>query len=399
VVPATESMADTAGKPITCKAMVAFGVNDLREEEILVEAPKAGEVRVKVICNALCHTDIYTLSGQDPEGLFPSILGHEAGAIVESVGEGVLSVKPGDHIVPGYTPQCKGSDCIFCMSPKTNLCPKIRGTQGKGVMPDGTSRFTLKKDGTTIYHFMGCSTFAEYTVLAEISCAKINPEADLEKMCLFGCGIATGLGAVWNSAKVEPFSTAVVFGLGAVGLAVIQGCKAVNCAKIVGVDTNPKKFDIAKQLGCTECINPKDYDKPIQQVLVEMSPTKFGYDYTFDCTGNTDVMRACLEASHRGWGQSCVIGVAAAGKELSTRPFQLVTGRRWLGTAFGGWKTRDAIPMLVDKAMKGEITLDHFITHRFEGMAGQKQAIEALHSGDCLRAVVRYAPYTPPPRT
>ncbi|CAE8587091.1 unnamed protein product [Polarella glacialis] len=384
----------TAGQPITCKAMVAFGVDDLREEEILVAPPRAGEVRVKVICNALCHTDIYTLSGADPEGLFPSILGHEAGAVVESVGEGVTSVKPGDHIVPGYTPQCKEPECIFCMSPKTNLCPKIRGTQGKGLMPDGTSRFTLKRDGSTIYHFMGCSTFAEYTVLAEISCAKINPEADLEKACLFGCGIATGLGAVWNNTKVEPFSSVAVFGLGAVGLAVIQGAKAVGATHIVGVDVNPKKYEIAKQLGATECVNPKDFDKPIQQVLVDMSPTEFGFDYTFDCTGNTDVMRSALEASHRGWGCSCVIGVAAAGKELATRPFQLITGRKWMGTAFGGWKTRDAIPMLVERSMKGEIALDHFITHRFEGVAGQKDAIKALHDGDCLRAIVRYCPYS-----
>lgn len=381
------------GKPITCKAMVAFGVDDLREEEIIVAPPKAGEVRVKVICNALCHTDIYTLSGADPEGLFPCILGHEAGAIVESVGEGVTSVKPGDKVVPGYTPQCKGPDCIFCMSPKTNLCPKIRGTQGKGLMPDGSSRFSLKKDGSSIYHFMGCSTFAEYTVLAEISCAKVHPDADLEKACLFGCGVATGLGAVWNNTKVEPFSSVAVFGLGAVGLAVVQGAKAVGATHIVGIDVNPKKYEVAKQLGCTACINPKDFDKPIQTVLVEMSPTKFGFDYTFDCTGNTDVMRAALEAAHRGWGQSCVIGVAASGKELATRPFQLITGRKWMGTAFGGWKTRDAIPMLVERAMKGEILLDHYITHRFEGVAGQKDAIKALHDGDCLRAVVRYFPY------
>jgi len=379
-----------AGEPITCKAMVAFGVDDLREEEIIVDPPKAGEVRVKVICNALCHTDIYTLSGADPEGLFPAILGHEAGAIVESVGDGVTSVKAGDHIVPGYTPQCKSAECIFCQSPKTNLCPKIRGTQGKGVMPDGTSRFKLKKDGSTIYHFMGCSTFSEYTVLAEISCAKINPEADLEKACLFGCGVATGLGAVWNNTKVEAFSSVAVFGLGAVGLAVIQGAKAVGATTIVGVDVNTKKFEIAKQLGATDCINPKDDEKPIQQVLVAKSPTGFGFDYTFDCTGNTDVMRSALEAAHRGWGESCVIGVAAAGKELGTRPFQLITGRKWMGTAFGGWKTRDAIPKLVDRSMTGEINVDHFITHRFKGVAAQKDAIKALHSGDCLRAVVRY---------
>uniref|UniRef100_A0A6T2HDZ2 S-(hydroxymethyl)glutathione dehydrogenase n=1 Tax=Eutreptiella gymnastica TaxID=73025 RepID=A0A6T2HDZ2_9EUGL len=378
------------GQPITCKAMVAFGVNDLREEEIMVAPPKAGEVRVKVVCNALCHTDIYTLSGQDPEGLFPSILGHEAGAIVESVGEGVTSVKPGDSVVPGYTPQCKGSDCIFCMSPKTNLCPKIRGTQGKGVMPDGTSRFTLKKDGSTIWHFMGCSTFAEYTVLAEISVAKVNPAADLTKACLFGCGVSTGLGAVWNTMKVEPFSSVAVFGLGAVGLAVIQGAKAVGAKAIVGIDTNPKKFEMAKQLGCTLCLNPKGYDKPMQQVLVGESPTGYGWDYTFDCTGNTDVMRSALEAAHRGWGQCCLIGVAASGHEISTRPFQFITGRRCAGTAFGGWKTRDAIPMLVDREMKGDIPVGHYITHTFDGVAATTKAIEALHSGHCLRAVVKY---------
>jgi S-(hydroxymethyl)glutathione dehydrogenase/alcohol dehydrogenase len=377
-------------EPITCKAMVAFGVNDLRECEIVVAPPKAGEVRVKVVCNALCHTDVYTLGGSDPEGLFPSILGHEATAIVESVGEGVTSVSVGDTVVPGYTPQCKGSDCIFCMSPKTNLCPKIRGTQGKGQMPDGTSRFTLKADGSTIHHFMGCSTFSEYTVLAEISCAKVNPKLSPSKSCLFGCGIATGLGAVWNTAKVEPMSSVAVFGLGAVGFACVQAAKAIGCTHIVGIDVNPKKFELAKKLGCTECINPKDHDKPMQQVLVASSPTGFGYDYTFDCTGNTDVMRSALEAAHRGWGNCTIIGVAAAGKEISTRPFQFITGRKCSGTAFGGWKTRDAVPMLVEKALKGEIVLDHYVTHEFGGVAGTLKALEALHSGDCLRAVVTY---------
>ena len=382
-------------EPITCKAMVAFGVNDLREEEVIVAPPKAGEVRVKVICNALCHTDVYTLSGQDPEGLFPSILGHEATAIVESIGEGVQSVKVGDKVVPGYTPQCKGPDCIFCMSPKTNLCPKIRGTQGKGVMPDGTSRFTLKKDGSTIYHFMGCSTFAEYSVLAEISVAKINDKADPQKACLFGCGISTGLGAVWNTAKVEPFSSVAVFGLGAVGFAVIQAAKAIGAQHIVGVDINPKKFALAMELGCTACYNPTEFpDKPFQQTLVGKSPTGFGFDYTFDCTGNTEVMRQALEAAHRGWGQCCIIGVAASGKEISTRPFQFITGRRCMGTAFGGWKTRDAIPMLVEKMIKEELKVDHFITHRFTGVNETTKALEALHSGDCLRAVVNY--YCPP---
>ena len=460
-------------EPITCKAMVAFGVNDLREEEIIVAPPKAGEVRVRVLCNALCHTDIYTLSGADPEGIFPSILGHEATAVVESVGEGVTSVAVGDTVVPGYTPQCKGADCIFCMSPKTNLCPKIRGTQGKGQMPDGTSRFTLKKDGSVISHFMGCSTFAEYTVLAEISCAKIATGLSPEKACLFGCGIATGLGAVWNTAKVEPFSSVAVFGLGAVGLAVVQAAKAIGATEIVGIDVNPKKFALATKLGCTKCVSPKDTDgKPMQQYLVGVSPTGFGFDYTFDCvrattrsprahvpcprlyapslahaarrslparasapaplqTGNTDVMRSALEAAHRGWGKLTIIGVAASGKEIATRPFQFITGRHCTGTAFGGcecarigrqpsldppahssrltpcpkWfcsmrcarcmlplsgKTRDAVPMLVNKAISGEIPLDHFITHQFKGVAGTKKAIEALHSGDCLRAVVTY---------
>ena len=300
-MPPSKKQKQTDAEPILCKAMVAFGVNDLREEEVYVAPPKAGEVRVKVICNALCHTDVYTLGGSDPEGLFPSILGHEATAIVESIGEGVTSVAVGDTVVPGYTPQCKGSDCIFCMSPKTNLCPKIRGTQGQGLMPDKTSRFTLKRDGSTIYHFMGCSTFAEYTVLAEISCAKVDPALDPKKSCLFGCGVATGLGAVWNTAKVEPFSSVVVFGLGAVGFAVVQAAKAIGAGPIVGVDVNPKKFDLAKQLGCDYCINPKDHEgTPMQQVLVGKSPTKFGFDHTFDCTGNTEVMRSALEAAHRG---------------------------------------------------------------------------------------------------
>lgn len=312
----------------------------------------------------MCHTDVYTQSGQDPEGLFPSILGHEAGCIVESVGEGVTSVKPGDHVIPAYTPQCCEPTCIFCMSPKTNLCPAIRGTQGQGVMPDGTTRFT-DKDGKEIFHFMGCSTMSEYTVLAEISCAKINPEAPLEKMCLFGCGIATGLGAVWNTCKVEVNSTVAVFGLGAVvsvfsfiiprktygimdygtiltntilyrlstntkGLAVIQGAKAAGASRIIGVDINPDKFEFAKKLGATDCVNPKDIEGPIQKHIAG-TMTKWGVDYSFDCTGSVAVMRSALECSHRGWGTSCVIGVAASGHEISTRPFQLVTGRVWKG--------------------------------------------------------------------
>lgn len=382
-------MSDTAGKPITCKAMVARAAKQpLVEETIIVAPPKAGEVRVKVMCNALCHTDIYTLDGHDPEGLFPCILGHEAGCIVESVGAGVLSVKPGDHVIPAYTPQCCEASCIFCQSPKTNLCPAIRSTQGQGVMPDGTTRFT-DKDGKEIFHFMGCSTMSEYTVLAEISCAKIDPEAPLEKMCLFGCGIATGLGAVWNTCEVEVNSTVAVFGLGAVGLAVIQGAKMAGASRIIGVDLNPDKIEIAKQLGATDFVNPKDIEGPVQKHIAG-TMTKWGVDYTFDCTGNTEVMRSALECAHRGWGVSCVIGVAASGHEISTRPFQLVTGRTWKGTAFGGFKSRRDIPMLVDKCMCGELPVDHFITHNFKGVGKTNDAIAALHSGKCLRAVVEH---------
>lgn len=258
-------------------------------------------------------------------------------------------------------------------------------------MPDGTSRFTLKSDGSTIYHFMGCSTFAEYSVLAEISVAKIDEGTDPEKACLFGCGVSTGFGAVWNTAKVEAFSSVAVFGLGAVVLAVVQAAKAVGASHIVGVDINPKKFDLAKAIGCTDCLNPLDYgDEPMQKVLVRTSPTGFGYDYTFDCTGNVNVMRSALEAAHRGWGECCLIGVAASGHEISTRPFQFITGRRCSGTAFGGWKTRDAIPMLTRKMNNKELVVDHFITHRFKGVGETNLAIEALHAGECLRAVVTY---------
>eukprot|EP00913_Durusdinium_trenchii_P012009 g11282.t1 len=363
--------------------------NDLleawREEWLLaLQRPKpSDEVRLKVKSNALCHTDIYTLSGQDPEGLFPSILGHEAGCIVESVGEGVTGVKPGDHVIPCYTPQCGEPECIFCFPPRgkrTNLCPKIRGTQGKGVMPDGTSRFT-DSEGKTIWHFMGCSTFSEYTVVADISCAKVSQTAPLDVCSLLGCGVATGLGAAWNTLDVEGGSSAAVFGLGAVGLAVIQGCQMRGCARIFAIDMNPKKFECAKMLGATDCLNPKDFDKPIQQVIVGM--TTWG-------TGHCEVMRAALECAHRGWGESCIIGVAAAGKEISTRPFQLVTGRRWAGTAFGGWKGRSEVPSLVQMYESGRLKLDHYITHKFKGVEGTKEAIEALHSGDCLRAVVTY---------
>eukprot|EP00937_MAST-01D_sp_MAST-1D-sp2_P004449 g4449.t1 len=378
---------------ITCKAAVAWEAKKpLTIEEIEVAPPKAGEVRVQVLANALCHTDIYTLDGHDPEGLFPCILGHEAGCIVESVGEGVTSVEVGDHVIPCYTPECREADCIFCQSPKTNLCPKIRSTQGQGFMPDGTSRFTVTKDGEkkTIFHFMGCSTMAEYTVIAEISCAKIAKEAPLNRMCMLGCGVATGWGAVWNTCRIQAGATVAVFGLGAVGLAVVQAAKKVNAKRIFAIDLNPEKEAAARAMGATDFIIPpaRDSDTTIQQVLVK--ETTWGVDYTFDCTGNTQVMRAALESAHRGWGVSCIIGVAAAGHEISTRPFQLITGRTWKGTAFGGWKSRTYVPQLVDRVQAGELPIDSFVTHTVKGVENTNDAIDFLHGGKCLRCVVEY---------
>merc|ERR1711963_478317 len=315
------------------------------------------------------------------EGLFPCVPGHEATAIVESVGEGVTSVKTGDVVIPCYTPECREQECIFCQSDKTNLCPKIRGTQGQGFMPDGTSR--LSKDGKPIFHFMGCSTFAEYAVISEISAAKIHPGADLEKMCLLGCGVSTGWGAVFNTVKMEPGTSMAVFGLGALGLSVIQAAKKAGATDIVGVDINDGKFELAKQMGATDCVLS---DAGIKDKLMGME--KWGYDYTFDCTGNVNVMRCALEVAHRGWGESCVIGVAAAGKEICTRPFQLVTGRNWKGTAFGGWKSRTEVPRLVQTVMRGEMPIDAYITNKINGLENVNSAIEALHSGTCLRAVI-----------
>merc|ERR1712002_1069583 len=382
-----EALKATQGQTITCKAAVAWEAKKpLDVTDIQVAPPKAGEVRVKVISNALCHTDIYTLDGHDPEGLFPCVLGHEAAAIVESVGDGVKSVVPGDVVIPCYTPECKSYDCIFCKSHKTNLCPAIRATQGQGFMPDGTSR--LSKDGKQIFHFMGCSTFAEYAVIAEISAAKINPGADLDKMCLLGCGVSTGWGAVFNNTKMEPGSSVVVFGLGALGLAVIQAAKLAGARYIVGVDINDGKFALATEMGATECVNSMKVENQDVKAWL-MAKEKWGYDYTYDCTGNVNVMRCALEVAHRGWGESCVIGVAAAGKEISTRPFQLVTGRNWKGTAFGGWKSRTEVPKLVQTVMRGEMVLDPYITHTFKGLDQVNASIEALHSGQCLRAVVK----------
>lgn len=363
-------------------------MNDLQLKRVKVAPPGAGEVRMKVVANAICHTDLYTLEGSDPEGIFPSILGHEAGGIIESVGEGVTSVAVGDHVIPCYTPQCKEPNCIFCQSSKTNLCPSIRATQGQGVMPDGTSRFADAVDGTPYHHFMGCSTFCEYTVVPEIAVAKIDKKADLETVCMLGCGVTTGIGAVRNTTAVEAGSSVAVFGLGAIGLAVIQAAKGAGARRIFAIDINESKFDAAKAMGATDFVNPNSSEKPVQQVLVE--DTKWGVDYTFDCTGNTGVMRSALEAAHRGWGVSCVIGVAAAGQEISTRPFQLITGRKWVGTAFGGYKSRDDVPKLVQENLSGDLPLDSFVSARYSGIERIPDAIASMHSGEVLRAIVSY---------
>ncbi|XP_023016904.2 alcohol dehydrogenase class-3 Fdh [Leptinotarsa decemlineata] len=374
----------TAGKIIKCRAAVAWGPKeDLKMETIEVAPPKAHEVRLKVVFTAVCHTDAYTLSGQDPEGLFPVVLGHEGAGIVESVGEGVTHVQPGDHVIPLYVPQC--GECKFCKNPKTNLCQKIRVPQGRGVMPDGTSRFSC--NGKMLHHFMGCSTFSEYTVVADISVTKIDPKAPLDKVSLLGCGVPTGYGAALNTAKVEKGSTCAVWGLGAVGLAVGLGCQAAGASRIIGVDLNPAKFEVAKNFGFTEFVNPKDYEKPIQEVLAEM--TDGGLDFTFECVGNVHTMRAALESCHKGWGVSTIVGVAGAGQEISTRPFQLVTGRVWKGTAFGGWKSRDSVPKLVDEYMAKKLKLDEFVTHslKFEEI---NEAFHLMHKGESIRSVLAF---------
>ena len=351
--------------------------------EIDVEGPKAGEVMVQIKATSVCHTDAYTLSGADPEGNFPAVLGHEGAGIVQEVGEGVTSLKPGDHVIPLYTAEC--GKCKFCLSGKTNLCSSVRATQGKGVMPDGTSRFS--KDGQSLHHYMGCSTFSEYTVLPEVSLAKVSPEAPLDKICLLGCGVTTGIGAVMNTAKVEPGATVAVFGLGAIGLAVIQGAVMAKASRIIAIDVNPDKFDLARQFGATEFVNPKDYSDPIQQVIVDL--TDGGVDYSFECIGNVNVMRSALECCHKGWGESIVIGVAGAGEEISTRPFQLVTGRVWKGSAFGGVKGRSQLPGYVEQYMKGELNIDDFITHNME-FEKINEAFDLLHAGESIRTVLHY---------
>jgi S-(hydroxymethyl)glutathione dehydrogenase/alcohol dehydrogenase len=352
-------------------------------EEIDVQGPKQGEVLVRMAATSVCHTDAYTLSGADPEGLFPSVLGHEGAGVVQEVGQGVTSLQPGDHVIPLYTAEC--GQCKFCRSGKTNLCSSVRATQGQGVMPDGTSRFSL--NGKPLHHYMGCSTFSEYTVLPEVSLAKVSKEAPLDKICLLGCGVTTGIGAVHNTAKVEPGSTIAVFGLGAIGLAVIQGAQMIGAERIIAIDVNPEKFDLARQFGATDFVNPNDYDDPIQQVIIDQ--TDGGVDYSFECIGNVNVMRSALECCHKGWGESIIIGVAGAGEEISTRPVQLVTGRVWKGSAFGGVKGRSELPTYVDDYMKGKVKIDEFITHNmpFEQI---NEAFELLHRGESIRTVLHY---------
>ena len=373
-----------SAEPIKCKAAVAWKAGaPLSIEEVEVAPPKAGEVRIRLIATGVCHTDAFTLSGDDPEGVFPAILGHEGGGIVESVGEGVTSVAVGDHVIPLYTPEC--GECKFCKSGKTNLCQKIRATQGKGLMPDGTTRFSI--NGEPIYHYMGTSTFSEYTVLPEISVAKVNKDAPLEEICLLGCGVTTGMGAVANTAKVEEGATVAVFGLGGIGLATIIGARLAKASRIIAVDINPNKFELAKKLGATDCINPKDYDKPIQEVIVDL--TDGGVDYSFECIGNVNVMRSALECCHKGWGESVIIGVAGAGQEISTRPFQLVTGRVWRGTAFGGVKGRSQLPEYVERYLAGEFKLDDFITHTMP-LEKINEAFDLMHEGKSIRSVIHY---------
>jgi S-(hydroxymethyl)glutathione dehydrogenase / alcohol dehydrogenase len=366
------------------RAAVAWEANKpLSIEEVDLAGPKAGEVLVRIVATGVCHTDAFTLSGADPEGLFPVILGHEGGGIVEEIGAGVTSVRPGDHVIPLYTPEC--GTCEFCLSGKTNLCQRIRVTQGKGVMPDGTSRFSIK--GKPILHYMGTSTFSEHTVLPEISVAKINPTAPLEKVCLLGCGITTGIGAVLNTAKVTPGSTVAVFGLGGIGLSVVQGAVIAKASRIIAVDLNPSKWTMARELGATDYVNPKDYDKPVQQVIVDL--TNGGVDYSFECIGNVHVMRSALECCHKGWGESVIIGVAGAGQEISTRPFQLVTGRVWRGSAFGGVKGRSQLPGYVDRYLSGEIKIDEMISEVLP-LEKINDAFELMHEGKVIRSVIQY---------
>src|SRR4249919_588650 len=364
------AIATAAGKP-------------LEITEVDLEGPKAGEVLVEIKATGICHTDEFTRSGGDPEGLFPSILGHEGAGVVVDVGPGVTSLKKGDHVIPLYTPECR--QCKSCLSRKTNLCTAIRATQGKGVMPDGTSRFSLK--GKPLYHYMGCSTFANFTVLPEIAVAKIRDDAPFEKVCYIGCGVTTGIGAVINTAKVEPGANVVVFGLGGIGLNVAQGARLAGANKIIGVDLNPKRKALGERFGMTHFVNPKEVQGELVPYLVSL--TDGGADYSFECIGNVDVMRQALECCHRGWGVSTIIGVAGAGQEISTRPFQLVTGRRWQGTAFGGVRGRTDVPRIVDWYMDGKINIDDLITHVLP-LDRINEGFDLMHEGKSIRAVVTY---------
>ena len=364
------------------KAAVAWEAKKpLSIEMIDVEGPKEGEVLLKVIASGVCHTDAFTLSGDDPEGVFPAVLGHEGGCEVVECGPGVKDLKPGDHVIPLYIPEC--GECEYCHSPKTNLCQSIAETVWTGYMPDHSRRFSM--NGKPIYHYMGCSTFSEYTVVPEIALAKVNKAAPLDKICLLGCGVTTGIGAVLNTAKVEPGSTVTVFGLGGIGLSCIQGAVMAKAERIIAVDINPDKWEIARALGATDFINPKTLNGTVTEAIVEM--TNGGVDYSFECIGNVHVMREALECCHNGWGVSTIIGVAGAGQEISTRPFQLVTGRTWKGTAFGGVKGRTELPGYVDRYMNGEIELDRMVTHTMP-LEDINRAFDLMHSGESIRSVI-----------
>ncbi|WP_420565469.1 S-(hydroxymethyl)glutathione dehydrogenase/class III alcohol dehydrogenase [Thalassobaculum sp.] len=366
------------------RAAVAFAAGKPLEIcDVDLEGPKEGEVLVEVKATGICHTDAFTLSGGDPEGIFPSILGHEGAGVVVDVGPGVKTLKKGDHVIPLYTPECR--ECEYCLNPKTNLCQKIRTTQGQGLMPDGTSRFSL--DGKPLYHYMGCSTFANHTVLPEIALAKVREDAPFDKICYIGCGVTTGIGAVVNTAKVEPGSNVVVFGLGGIGLNVIQGARMVGANMIVGVDLNPARKALGEQFGMTHFVNPKEIDGDIVAHLVEL--TGGGADYSFECIGNVTTMRQALECAHKGWGESIIIGVAGAGQEISTRPFQLVTGRSWRGTAFGGARGRTDVPKIVDWYMDGKIDIDSLITHTMP-LDEINEGFHLMHEGKSIRSVVVY---------
>jgi S-(hydroxymethyl)glutathione dehydrogenase/alcohol dehydrogenase len=366
------------------RAAVAFEAKKpLEIVEVDLDGPKQGEVLVEIMATGICHTDAYTLDGFDSEGIFPSILGHEGAGVVREVGAGVTSIAPGDHVIPLYTPECR--KCKSCLSGKTNLCTAIRATQGQGLMPDGTSRFSYK--GQRIFHYMGCSTFSNFTVLPEIAVAKIREDAPFDKSCYIGCGVTTGVGAVVKTAKVEPGANCIVFGLGGIGLNVIQGLRLVGADKIIGVDVNPKKEEWGRRFGMTHFVNPTEVERDLVQHLVAL--TDGGADYSFDCTGNVQVMRTALEACHRGWGQSIIIGVAEAGKEIATRPFQLVTGRVWKGSAFGGARGRTDVPKIVDWYMNGKIQIDPMITHVLT-LDEINKGFELMHAGESIRSVVVY---------